>query len=748
MREIEYINGDWIFTKENQTENISLPHTWNNLDGQDGGLDYYRGICAYKKMLTIPEEYKDKQIYLEFEGVNSIAEVMINGEKLTRHEGGFSTFRVNITGAVKSGEENELVVNVDNRQNDYIYPQMADFTFYGGIYRKVKLIYVDESHFTLDDFGSKGINVTAESESDKAYVLVETEVSKAKEGQVIRFDLYDKEGTHLETKMCSAAEGKVTFELDNPHLWNGRLDPYLYEMRACLMDDEEIDQVKTKFGIRSYKVDPEKGFILNGEVYPLRGVSRHQDREDKGWAISEEDHQEDIELMGEVGANTIRLAHYQHDDFFYDLCDEYGFVVWAEIPFISSFMEKGYQNTISQMTELIKQNYNHPSICFWGISNEISMGGEPEILNENLRELHELSHQLDSTRLTTIANASMTKLDSDHNKITDIVAYNHYYGWYGGEVDDNGKWFDDFHKAKPEIPIALSEYGAECILRYHSKEPKIRDYSEEYQAYYHEKMLEIIESRPYLWATYVWNMFDFGADGRDEGGEKGRNHKGLMTYDRRIKKDSFYIYKAYWTKEPFVHVCGRRFYDREDRETQIKVYSNCDEVDVSVNGEAGSRIKGYKVFEFSKIPLQMGQNTILVEGYVDGIKKHEETIVLNHVEEPNSSYVYKDEFEGEGADNWFVEKEDGTVGFFKFPQGFLSINDTIHEIMKSKSGEDLMMQIISQTAVQGNQKELLDYLKDYTLKGLLKLTSGKAGTNEKLLAINEMLNKIPKSTEQ
>lgn len=755
MRMKQSLCNEWLFTKEPFTidtlkdgekfEAVMIPHTWNNLDGQDGGLDYHRGTCWYKKELVLQEKVEGKQVYLEFEGSNSITEVYVNQMKLARHEGGFSTFRVNITDALLKDRVNEIAISVDNAENDYIYPQMADFTFFGGVYRKVNLIFVEDSHFDLDYYGSKGLMVTPVIRNDIANVAVETYIMNAKENQEVEFCLYTRDGELLESKTVPALDSKTTFTVENPHLWNGRKDPYLYEVKATLKSEKELDSVSTKFGIRSYHVDPEKGFFLNGESYPLRGVSRHQDRENMGWALTEKEHKEDILYIAELGATSIRLAHYQHDSYFYDLCDEYGFVVWAEIPFISSFMVKGHDNSISQMKELIIQNYNHPSICFWGISNEISMGGEPIELQNNLKELNELSHLLDPTRLTTIANASMTKLDSEHNFITDIIAYNHYYGWYGGSIEDNGAWYDNFHKVNPDRAIGLSEYGAECILRYHNNNPKIRDYSEEYQAYYHEQMLATFETRPYIWGTYVWNMFDFGADGRDEGGEMGRNNKGLMTYDRAIKKDSFYIYKAYWTTTPFVHICGRRFYDRAEEMTQLKVYSNCDTVTLLVGDKEVGSVKSNKIFNFSSISLSMGENAITAIGYVNGEEKDRETITLNRVTEPNPSYVLKDEFEEAGADNWFVEKSDGTIGFFQFPKGYFSINDTIEDIMSTELGTKLMMYIISQTAVQGNQMELLDYLKGYTVKALMKLASGKNGTPETLLMLNEMLNKVAKA---
>lgn len=756
MRVIENICQSWQFTKDENTmntlrqqtefETVSLPHTWNNLDGQDGGMDYYRGVCWYKKEIKFSSNLKEKEVYLEFQGVHSIAEVYVNQVKVARHEGGFSTFRVNITSEILWDSFNEIAVSVDNRQNDFVYPQMADFTFFGGIYRKVQLIYVEKRHFELDNHGDQGIQVTASMSGNRAEIHVHTPVHQDKEELSVEYVLRSMEGMELEKRTASAEEGKTTFQIQDPVLWQGTVNPYLYEMKALLKSKEEVlDEVSTPFGIRTFKVDPDQGFMLNGEAYALRGVSRHQDRENLGWAISEKEHEEDMVYIKEMGANTIRLAHYQHDAYFYDLCDRYGMVVWAEIPMISSFMENAYENTMLQMRELILQNINHPSICFWGISNEISMGGESEALDKNLKDLNELAHALDPTRLTTIANASMTKFDSSHNHITDVVAYNHYYGWYGGEVKDNEKWFDAFHRENPNIPIGLSEYGAECILKYHTDTPKIRDYSEEYQTLYHEKMLEMMDKRPYIWSTYVWNMFDFAADARDEGGEMGRNHKGLMTYDRTIKKDAYFIYKAYWSKEPFVHICGRRFVERASETVTVKVYSNGTEVELFVNEDEPIRLKGQKVFEFKGVNLKRGENTLRACMCSNGEKGAEDQITLQRVETENPSYEFKEEFEGEGADNWFVERSDGTVGFFQFPEGYLSVNDTIEDIMRTQAGEDFMMHIISQTPVQGNQKELLDYLKGYSIKGLLKLTSGKGATPERLLLINEQLNKIPKA---
>ncbi|MGN1161042.1 MAG: glycoside hydrolase family 2 protein, partial [Candidatus Fimenecus sp.] len=577
MRRITNLNSDWYFlkagTRKDKTprrangkwEQVNLPHTWNNMDGQDGGFDFYRGACWYFKTIKVDLE-SDEEAYLEFQGVSSIAAVFINGKKAGVHKGGFSTFRVNITPYLKRGKA-KIAVMADNRESKEVYPQTADFTFFGGIYRDANLITVKKSHFALDYCGGKGISVTPTLCDDlkKADIEIKTYIT-GKADTKVEFSL---DGQTVTT------DGDAVITLENPHLWDGIYDPYLYTLTCRLIKDgEAVDELTVDFGVRKFSVDSEKGFFLNNRPYPLRGVSRHQDRLDKGWAISKADHEEDIKLIREVGANTIRLAHYQHDDYFYTLCDRAGLLVWAEIPFISVFMpsKEAYDNTMSQMRELVIQAYNHPSIFTWGIANEITIGEETPELIKNLKDLNDLCHKLDKSRPTTMANVTMVPEDSQLNTITDILAYNHYFGWYMGCVDDNAPWLDNFHKNYPNICLGLSEYGCEGILAYHNDNPQMQDYSEEYQAYYHEKMLETFATRDYLWATYVWNMFDFASDMRDEGGVKGRNNKGLVTFDRKIKKDSFFIYKAYWSEEKFVHLCSRRYVNRTNEKVDIKVY--------------------------------------------------------------------------------------------------------------------------------------------------------------------------------
>ncbi len=592
MRSILNFNSSWNFYKatndinvKENAELVNLPHSWNAVDGQDGGNDYFRGSCVYTKSFAKSELPAGELYYLEIQGANSSADVYLNGKHLAHHDGGYSTWRVNLTENL--AEENELAIVVDNAANETVYPQMADFTFYGGIYRNVNIIAVAANHFDLDYYGAPGIKVTPVIDGVNANVEVEVYSTDLADGQEYLYTLCDKEGNVVAEQR--SGDKVVNFVIENVHLWHGRKDPYLYTATASIVNGEDvIDNVSARFGCRSFKIDPDNGFILNGEEYPLRGVSRHQDRWGVGNALLPEHHKEDMEYIWEMGATTIRLAHYQHDQYFYDLCDEYGMVVWAEIPYISRHMPTGRENTITQMKELISQNYNHPSIVVWGLSNEISIAGSDDDLLENHRILNDLCHEMDKTRLTTIAAVSMCKMDDPYLQIPDVVSYNHYFGWYGGETSMNGPWFDKFHAMHPTIPIGCSEYGCEA-LNWHTSNPKQGDYTEEYQAYYHEELIKQLFSRKYMWATHVWNMYDFGADARAEGGENGQNHKGLMTMDRKYKKDSFYAYKA-WLRSPeeapFVHLCGKRYIDRVEDVTKVTVYSNLPEVELFVNGES------------------------------------------------------------------------------------------------------------------------------------------------------------------
>ena len=674
MRNIVNLNSDWLFCKNTadislcEGEKISLPHTWNAEDGFDGGNDYFRGSCLYKKTLEKSALPEADLYYLEFRGANSSADVYVGGKKLAHHDGGYSTWRVNITEEIT--DATEIAVVVDNAPNETVYPQMADFTFYGGLYRNVNLVCVNKAHFDLDYYGAPGIKITPAIEGKDAKVEVEVYVKGLAEGQKIVYTIYDKEENEI--AKAETTETKVNLEIKNVHLWNGRKDPYLYCCEAEIVEGETvIDNVCSRFGCRTFKIDPNNGFILNGEEYPLRGVSRHQDRWGVGNALLPEHHEEDIDLICEVGATTIRLAHYQHDQYFYDLCDERGLVIWAEIPYISKHMPGGRENTISQMKELVSQNYNHPSIVVWGLSNEIGIGGADEDLLENHRILNDLCHEMDKTRLTTIAAVSMCKMDDPYLRIPDVVSYNHYFGWYGGDTTMNGPWFNKFHAMHPTIPIGCSEYGCEA-LNWHTSEPKQGDYTEEYQSYYHEELIKQLFTRKFMWATHVWNMFDFGADARAEGGENGQNHKGLVTMDRKYKKDSFYAYKAWLVSpevDPFVHLCSKRYIDRVEDVTKVTVYSNLPEVELFVNGKSVGKKTAPDHFFYFDVKNE-GESTIVAKA---GSLTDEGKI--RKVAERNMDYVLR---EVGAVLNWFDVVE---------VEGRFSINDKISDIMQSKRGK-------------------------------------------------------------
>ena len=674
MRQILNINQNWLFSKDPTLptsipadwEQVSLPHCWNSVDGQDGGADYHRGTCHYAKTLNKADLPVADRYYLEICGANSSADVHLNGKHLAHHDGGYSTWRVDITDTLQ--DENLLVVAVDNAPNDTVYPQVADFTFYGGLYRNVNIIAVSHSHFNLDYYGGPGIKVTPIVEGADAKATVEVFVDNRQPNQNIRYTLFNAAGNVITTH--ETADSKMIFRIVNVHLWQGRKDPYLYSVKAELLEDGQVvDCVSTRFGCRSFEVDPDKGFILNGEPYPLRGVSRHQDRWGIGNALLPEHHIEDMDLICEVGATTIRLAHYQHDQFFYDLCDERGMVIWAEIPYISNHMATGRENTISQMKELIVQNYNHPSIVVWGLSNEITMNGaKDQDLLENHHILNDMVHDMDKTRLTTMAVLSMCSMDEPYVHIPDTVSYNHYFGWYGGDTTMNGPWFDQFHAKYPKIPIGCSEYGCEA-LNWHTSDPRQGDYTEEYQAYYHEELIKQLFTRDYLWATHVWNMFDFGADARAEGGENGQNHKGLITFDRSYKKDSFYAYKAWLNPEPMIHICGKRYVDRVEDVTKVTVYSNQPEVELFANGESLGVQSSSDHFFYFGVP-NVGETTLVA---VAGDLKDESFI--RKVDTFNEEYRLK---EAGAVLNWFdiTEKE-----------GFFSLNDKLSDITATLSGK-------------------------------------------------------------
>ena len=768
MRKVIHFNQDWKFIKQDENQAmgidfddgnwkvVQIPHTWNAIDGANG-FAYHKGACWYRKEFTIDDSAQGNKVYVEFEGANSITDVYLNGQHLGQHRGGYSTFRFDLTEAIDFDAKNTLAVKVDNTVVDDVYPQMADFTFYGGIYRDVNLVIANPVHFDLMDHGSKGIYVIQEevNEENAALTIKSLLVNDSEEDKKVRLwvDLLDAEGENIAyaAKEVTLVAGErkaveVPLVIENPTLWNGRKNAYMYEARVSMESfNDVIDELTIPFGVRYFEVDAEKGFFLNGEHLALHGVSRHQDRKDMGWAITEKEQAEDMALIKEIGATSIRLAHYQHNQYFYDLCDQEGMVVWAEIPFISLMSKTELEgiNAKQQMVELIRQNFNHPSIMFWGIQNEIQISGERPELRKLVNELNELTKKEDPTRLTTMANVMFVEDEDDYNYVTDTIGYNKYFGWYNGEAGDFAGWLDGFHKKNPTVKLAISEYGAEGILQYHSSDPKIKDYSEEYHALYHETVWKIFEKRPFLWATYAWNMFDFGANIRDEGGVKGRNNKGLITYDRKIKKDAFYLYKAHWSDEKFVHITGKRFVDRTDDTIHIKVYSNCNEVNLSANGgEPTTLTSEDKIFVFENISLKEGINEVKIFAN-DGNTSLQDVAMFNKVDNPNESYVTPEE-EGGFVANWFDMPELGDVEMEELviTDDVYSTRCTVGELFKNEETKAIV------TTYLGNVEEhpMFDMMQGFTIDAMSQIASDQF--SEKMLyTLNKELSQIRKSEQ-
>lgn len=732
MRRIINFCSGWRFAKTADVpadlpadwEGVALPHTWNAVDGQDGGNDYWRGTAMYCKAFSKPK-LEDGRAILEFLGAAMTADVYVNGQHLAHHEGGYSTFRVDVTDALQ--DENLVCVAVDNSENNRVYPQKADFTFYGGIYRAVNLITVPATHFELCKDGTPGIKVTPVVDLKTKTATVTVETWQTGDGPVTI-------SAAGQSKEVVPADGhaQAVFTIENARLWDGLKDPYLYDAVASLPGG---DTVSVRFGCRTIGFDAEKGFLLNGRVYPLRGVSRHQDRKGLGNALTMAEHKEDMEIIREMGANTIRLAHYQHAQEFYGLCDEYGMVVWAEIPYITQHMPTGRQNTLDQMRELVTQCYNHPSIVCWGLSNEITASSQvDEDLLENHRLLSELCKKMDKTRPTTMAHAFMLETDSPLIPLADLASYNLYFGWYLGELEQNDSFFDEYHSKFPDRCIGFSEYGADANPAFQTSEPDKGDYSEQYQCVYHEHILNCIGQRPWLWATHVWNMFDFAADGRDEGGKKGENQKGLVSFDRTIKKDAFYLYKAAWSQEPFVHLCGSRYIDRAEDVTEVKVYSNQESVALYVDGKLLEVKDGKRVFVF-KVPIT-GEYTIEARA-----GSCTDTMTVRKVDQPNLAYRFG---QSGGIVNWF-DKED-------FKPGYYSIKDTLGELRANPETGPIVNALMAKasasrgdvaTSTAGNAN-LQRMLGGMTLQSLLK-QAGDAVPKEAVKQLNDALQRVKKA---
>ncbi len=664
MKTVKLINENWLFTKEGKQEVVSVPHSWNAIDGQNQP-NYYRGLCSYEKTL----EGLSGTTIIRIEGANSVSSVYAGGKLVATHRGGYSAYSADITNYVVDGKC-DIKIEVDNSDFDDVYPSTADFTFYGGLYRNVTLFTgIQKGYFDIVNYGGSGIKVTPVVVGDKAEVTLSSVAFG--ESDKVSYAILNKDGEAVVVAEAKPYE-EVKVVLDNPTLWDTE-NPYLYTVKATLsLGEEVIDESSTRFGVRTIVFDQDRGCILNGKAIKLKGVSRHQDRENLGNALTYDHIKEDIELIKEVGSNSIRLAHYQQNQIIYDLADENGILVWAEIPVISRWAEKKLENAKSQLVELINQNYNHPSIFCWGVQNEITIGGGGGASKKCVRgvkALNDIAKSMDATRPTTCAQVMMASKTDPLNYVTDILGFNIYYGWYVQKYTDIDKWLDEFHAQNPTLKLCLSEYGAEAVLRYYSSNPAQGDYGEQYQAILHAHYANAIMSRDWMWGGYVWNMFDFGSAIRNEGGVQGKNNKGLVTFDRKVRKDSFYAYKAYWSDEKFVHIGGARYAERAIGKSRVDVFSNCDEVELTVNGTSyGAQAGKLTTFE---VDIVAGENTITATA---GDCTH--TIVVQGVEQEPESY--KCNQAGNLVRNWFAA-DDATTS-----AECLSINDKVGVVLKSE----------------------------------------------------------------
>lgn len=641
-------NNNWQFTGgsvsgETIDEMVTIPHTWNATDAQEG-MAYYRGEGTYEKTFIAEKSWQGKRIFVRFNGVMTIAQVYLNNELLGEHRGGYAAFIFELTKKLKPGKENVIKVVANNAYTLEVLPLFGDFNIYGGMYRPVNLIVTAPVCISPLDFASPGIYLEQSKVSEaSADVNVEVKISNGTdqaENITISTTIFNAERNIVKTgkEVFLAKTGQHTyskpFTIQKPKLWNGKKDAYLYSVKVELLQNGVVTDSKIEpLGLRYFRVDPNEGFFLNGKHLALHGVSRHQDRKDKGSAISDADHKQDIEIMLEMGINALRLAHYQHSETIYDLTDSAGIIVWAEMPWVGGpggFMGKsnGYEpteafhnNAKQQLQELIRQNFNHPSICFWSIFNEIQNPKEESPV-DFINELNDLAKAEDPSRLTV--GASMLDPKENIHDITDAIAWNRYFGWYYNQPKDIGNFLDETHKNYPGLCIGISEYGAGGSIVQHSQKLKRPNpfgspHPEEWQSYYHEQHLKAFNARPFVWGTFLWNMFDFGSSFRREGDHYGINDKGLVTFDRKTKKDAFYFFKANWSEEPVLYITSKRHIFRDNEKTDVKIYTNLPSVSLSVNGTlVGTQSPEDGIVVWKRIILNKGNNGIKVTGEIKG----------------------------------------------------------------------------------------------------------------------------------
>ncbi|HTR42210.1 MAG TPA: glycoside hydrolase family 2 TIM barrel-domain containing protein [Pseudomonadales bacterium] len=610
---------------------LNLPHTWNNYDGQEGNTNYYRGIGWYRKHLSVSRSERDRHLFLKFDGAFLVTDVYINGSFLGEHQGGFSAFTYDATPYLHPGKDNVIAVKVSNAVNTNIPPLDADFTFFGGLYRDVHLLVTDPVQISPLNYSSSGVYLkTTDVSSNSAQLQVTAVISNstaAAQSIMVRSIVTDADKkivavlTNIATLPPQSASNIIAATtIPNPHLWNGLADPYLYQTHVELCRGSKVvDVITQRLGFRYFSVDPNKGFFLNGCHYDLHGVSMHQDWPNHGWAVSDAERETNFKLLREIGATAVRMSHYEHNDYEYQLADQYGIVVWSEIPLINRITESPafYASAKQQLTELIHQRYNHPSVVCWGVFNEITLRPGPKPV-KLVTELAQLAAQEDPTRFTvSAANASD---DEPSNWRTELNAINKYFGWYNGKLGEFGPWADNIHSNYPTHCIGVSEYGAGGSVMQHSENPvtepenKSHYHPEEYENLYHEIHWQQMQARPFLWCKFEWTMFDFAVAGRNEGDTPGRNDKGLVTYDRKTRKDAFYFYKANWTTNPMVYITGHTFTNRLTDSVMAKAYANCDSVELFLNGKSQGTVTSTNCIFTWPLTLSPGKNEIMAVG--------------------------------------------------------------------------------------------------------------------------------------
>ena len=736
MKQILSWNEGWIFAKcgefrfdpsqPAEGEAVTLPHTWYRDD------DPYQGNALYRKTFSLSLR-KGRHAFLRFDGVDKKCEIYLNGIRVGGHEGGYTRFAVELTDTLRDGE-NQLAVLVNNEKGETVSPLSGDFTLFGGIYRKTELLITDECFFDPMFFGTEGVLWRTAVQDGQGIVTAEPHIAGETAGEKprIRYLLLDPEG-----RIAARAEGAVSepvqMTVPSPRLWNGKADPALYTATAELcLGERPLDRVSLRVGFRTFRLDANEGFFLNGKHLKLHGVAKHQDTAEVFSATTEEHWKQDLALIEEIGANTVRLSHYPHAHGVYDLCDEAGLVVWAEIPMLKMTLnDELLENAKRQLTEMILQNLHHPGICFWGVQNEIGIYGQKPWMAERTKVLNDLAHELDPDRATASANENSTEPDSPLNRVTDVQTHNVYYGWYYGEMPDHAAFLDEYHRINPDTPLGISEYGVDCNPAFHSTEPKVNDYTEEYQSLYHETVYPYMAERDFVWGSYVWNMFDFVSAIRNAGGVKARNIKGLVTHDRKTKKDAFYYYKAQWSIEPFIQIAEKRFMNRAAESMTVKAYSNLNELTLRTGELTLTRQSETGVFRFEGIPLSPEGTEVTVTG-----GELADTAVFIRVPEPDQSYVFVDTNAGLNVRNWFAdEQEEARL----FPEDAYSLRNKM---------EDLCANAACMEVIDRMTPEIGKIVRDedhgaFPLEMALRYMKTEY-SEEEIMAMNEALTRIPR----